>query len=263
MKKYIIVLIAAIVAVVMGAKAQTETRYYDDFYFGYSYSKITYDCDNDLHTRVVRETRPVRVIQGGKVTEENVIQYDTHYVNRYHKTKTIYRDIYENDGITYEQPTSNTNEYVEEERYYVPQDGSEKIIVVDKNYRRERPYGNTMCFERLGLNYVEGATWTVNFNMDSYAIPYNGYTNGRNIAEFAAQNPNAYFDLYGYADIETGTYEYNYALINKRNEAVRKMLIKYYGISPTHIAVHVMKPGHQNYAINAWNRCVIIKATLR
>ena len=186
----------------------------------------------------------MRVLPGGKVTQEDVVQYDTKYLNVHHRQRVIRRDIHDNCET----------EYVQQNEYCVPR-------TIDESYteRSDRSY---TCFERLGLNYIEGTTWTVNFNMDSYAIPYSGYTNGVNIRDFARTHPDAYFDLYGSSDSGTGTVEHNHWLANKRVEAVSKLLIRNYGISPNRIRTHVLEPGTQIYAINDWNRFVLIKARI-
>ena len=172
----------------------------------------------------------------------------SNYLNVHHRQRVVRRDIYDNCET----------EYVQQNEYTVPI--RQEYESNSYTERRNRKY---TCYERLGLNYIEGATWTVNFNMDSYAIPYSAYTNGVNIRDFAYTHPDVKFYLYGSADIGTGTAEYNHALANKRIEAVRKLLVRNYNISPDRIRTHVLESSTQIYAINDWNRCVIIKASIR
>lgn len=222
--------------------------------------QMRYDYDGDdvyCHSKVeeiyeCNQQPTMRVLPGGKVTQEDVVQYDTKYLNVHHRQRVIRRDIYDNCET----------EYVQQNEYSKPRrQDYEREKTIDESYteRRDRRY---TCYERLGLNYIEGTTWTVNFNMDSYAIPYSAYTNGVNIRDFAYTHPDAKFDLYGSADLGTGTAEHNHWLANKRVEAVSKLLVRNYGISPNRIRTHVVESGTQLYAINDWNRCVLIKASI-
>ena len=268
MKKHLFFLVLSMLTFTLAINGQTRYSYSDD--------------DVYCHSRVVevyegRQQQPaMRVLPGGKVTQEDVVQYDTKYLNVHHRQKVVRRDIYDNCETEYYQQNEYTvprrqeyesNSYVEEidvpSTHYKRNDSFDNIDESPIGSRNERTYRKYTCYERLGLNYIEGATWTVNFNMDSYAIPYSAYTNGVNIRDFAYTHPDVKFDLYGSADIGTGTAEYNTQLANKRNEAVRKLLIRNYGISPNRIRTHVLEPGNQIYSINDWNRCVIIKASIK
>ena len=241
MRKHIFFLVLSMLTFALTINGQTRYSNEDDDVYFHSKVEEIYECD---------QQPTMRVLPGGKVTQEDVVQYDTKYLNVHHRQRVIRRDIYDNCET----------EYVRQNEYYVPRRQEyERERTIDESYteRRDRRY---TCYERLGLNYIEGTTWTVNFNMDSYAIPYSGYTNGVNIREFARTHPDAYFDLYGSSDSGTGAEKYNHALANKRVEAVFKLLIRNYGISPNRIRTHVLEPGTQIYAINDWNRCVLIKA---
>lgn len=238
MGKHIFFLAASMLAFTLTINGQTRYRYSDDDVYCHSKVEEIYECD---------QQPAMRVLPGGKVMQEDVVQYDTKYLNVHHRQRVVRRDIYDN----YE------TEYVQQNEYYVPrrQEYESNCSIGIRN-------GEYTCYERLGLNYIEGATWTVNFNMDSYAIPYSAYTNGINIRDFARSHPDVKFDLYGSADIGTGTSDYNHTLANKRIEAVRTLLVRNYNISPNRIRTHVLEPGTQLYAINDWNRCVLIKSSI-
>lgn len=238
MVRHLFFLIMSMLSFTLAINGQTRYDYDGDDVYYHSRVEEVYECN---------QQPTMRVLPGGKVTQEDVVQYDTKYLNVHHRQRVVRRDIYDNCET----------EYVQQNAYTVP---------IRKEYesnsyteRRDRKY---TCYERLGLNYIEGTTWTVNFNMDSYAIPYSGYTNGVNIREFARTHPDAYFDLYGSSDSGTGTEKYNHELANKRVEAVCKLLVRNYNISPNRIRTHVLEPGTQIYAINDWNRFVLIKATI-
>ena len=239
MERHLFFLIMSMLSFALAINGQTRYSYDGDDVYYHSKVEEVYECD---------QQPDMRVLPGGKVTQEDVVQYDTKYLNVHHRQIVIRRDIYDNCET----------EYVQQNEYYVPR---RQDYESDCYREREIPRNNA-CFERLGLNYIEGTTWTVNFNMDSYAIPYSGYTNGVNIREFARTHPDAYFDLYGSSDSGTGTEKYNHALANKRVEAVFKLLIRNYGISPNRIRTHVLEPGTQIYAINDRNRFVLIKARI-
>ena len=239
MGRHLSFLIMSMLTFTLAINGQTRYSYDGDDVYYHSKVEEVYECD---------QQPAMRVLPGGKVTQEDVVQYDTKYLNVHHRQRVIRRDIYDNCET----------EYVQQNEYYVPR---RQYYESDCYMEREMPRSNA-CFERLGLNYIEGTTWTVNFNMDSYAIPYSGYMNGVNIREFARTHPDAYFDLYGSSDSGTGAEKYNHALANKRVEAVFKLLIRNYGISPNRIRTHVLEPGTQIYAINDWNRFVLIKARI-
>lgn len=248
MQKHLFFLVLSMLTFTLAINGQTRYDYDGDDVYCHSKVEEIYECG---------QQPAMRVLPGGKVTQEDVVQYDTKYLNVHHRQRVIRRDIYDNCET----------EYVQQNEYYVPRrqeyesDCYTEHKTIDESYteRRDRKY---TCYERLGLNYIEGATWTVNFNMDSYSIPYSAYTNGVNIRDFAYTNPNVKFDLYGSSDIGTGTAEYNHWLANKRLEAVRKLLVRNYGLSPDRIRTHVLESGTQLYAINDWNRCVLIKASV-
>lgn len=248
MEKHLFFLIMSMFIFTLAINGQTRYSYSDDDV--YCHSRVVEICED-------RPQPTMRVLPGGKVTQKDVVQYDTKYLNVHHRQRVVRRDIYDNCETEYYQQ----NEYSVPRRQEYENNCYTEYKTLDESYTgiRNRKY---TCYERLGLNYIEGATWTVNFNMDSYSIPYSAYTNGVNIRDFAYTHPSVKFDLYGSADIGTGTAEYNHALANKRLEAVRKLLVRNYNISPDRIRTHVLESGTQLYAINDWNRCVIIKASI-
>lgn len=247
MKKHIFFLVMSMLAFTLAINGQTRYGYGDDDVYCHSSVVEVYDCN---------QQPSMRVLPGGQITQEDVVQYDTKYLNVHHRQRVIRRDFYDNCET----------ERVQQDEYCMP-----RRQEYESNCYRERTIDESSigrknetytCFERLGLNYIEGSTWAVNFNMDSYAIPYSGYTNGINIRDFARIHPDAFFDLYGSADIGTGTAGYNHSLAYKRVEAVRTLLVRNYEISPNRIRTHVLEPGTQLYAINDWNRFVLIKASI-
>lgn len=238
MKRCMFFLVMSMLSFALTIKGQTRYSYGEDDVYCNSRVEEIYECD---------QQPAMRVLPGGKVTQEDVVQFDTKYLNVHHRQRVVRRDIYDNCET----------EYVQQNEYTVP-----RRQVYESNSYTERRNRKYTCYERLGLNYIEGATWTVNFNMDSYAIPYSAYTNGVNIRDFAYTHPDVKFDLYGSSDIGTGTAEYNHWLANKRIEAVRKLLVRNYNISPNRIRTHVLESGTQIYAINDWNRFVLIKASI-
>lgn len=99
----------------------------------------------------------------------------------------------------------------------------------------------------------------VYFRIDSDRVDANQMINIRNIAEYAKNNTET-ITLVGYADRETGTPDYNYALSERRAKAVRKILVEKYGISESRIKIDWKGDREQPYAENVWNRIVLMSA---
>lgn len=187
------------------------------------------------------------VIEGGKYTRKDVVQYDTQELVVHHRTRTIRSDVYEdydggivynNDNYSNRRPQGN----ITINNYYYNNNGNDRVC-------NDNPQPQTIRTQ-----------WTTNFLINSATIDNCGTTNMANIARFAREYPYSHFVLYGYADIQTGTVEQNYWLSKKRADKVRDELVVRYGISPNRIEVHYMGCMEQQYGINNLNRCVIIKA---
>lgn len=108
---------------------------------------------------------------------------------------------------------------------------------------------------------VQGVTVgnVIYFRINSSTVDPNQLINLRNIAEYAKNNTET-ITLVGYADRQTGTPEYNYALSERRAEAVKKILVNKYGISADRIKTSWEGDRVQPYAENVWNRIVIMNA---
>ncbi len=70
-------------------------------------------------------------------------------------------------------------------------------------------------------------------------------------------NENAKVNIVAYADKQTGTPEYNFALSERRARAVADALINEYGISSDRISIDWKGDTEQPYAENDWNRVAI------
>ena len=105
-------------------------------------------------------------------------------------------------------------------------------------------------------NYVDNVVY---FRLNSYKIDKNQQINIYNTAEFMKANHTP-IKVVGYADVKTGTSEYNKALSEKRARAVAKELIEKYGISSDQITIEWRGSDEQPYAENNWNRVVIMRA---
>lgn len=98
---------------------------------------------------------------------------------------------------------------------------------------------------------------TVRFKINSDVIEDYEQVNVYNIAQWMKANPNANVTIAGYADKDTGTFEYNMALSKRRAEAVRSALVNDYGINPDRLSMEAQGSSVQPYSENNWNRIVI------
>ncbi len=95
------------------------------------------------------------------------------------------------------------------------------------------------------------------FRINSSKIDRGQQVSVYNTAEYMKGNPNAKVNIVAYADKQTGTPEYNFALSEKRARAVADALINDYGISSSRISLDWKGDTEQPYAENAWNRVAI------
>lgn len=98
----------------------------------------------------------------------------------------------------------------------------------------------------------------VYFRIGSAKIDRNQEINLYNTAEFVKAN-NMPITVTGYADVQTGSSNYNMQLSEKRARNVADRLIKEYGISSELITIDYKGSDVQPYDKNAWNRVVIMK----
>lgn len=81
-----------------------------------------------------------------------------------------------------------------------------------------------------------------------------------NAAKFFQENPGYNCIVTGYADKATGSAAVNQKLSERRAEAVAKVLIEKFGISPSRVKTQASGDKDQPFQINAWNRVVIFTA---
>ncbi len=99
----------------------------------------------------------------------------------------------------------------------------------------------------------------VYFRIDSSKIDKNQEINLYNTAEYVKAN-NTPITVTGYADVQTGTSDYNMQLSEKRARNVADKLINEYGVPSELITIDYKGSDVQPYDINAWNRVVIMKS---
>lgn len=98
----------------------------------------------------------------------------------------------------------------------------------------------------------------VYFRIDSPKIDKNQEINVFNTAEYVKAN-NMAITVTGYADVETGSADYNMKLSEKRARNVADKLINEYGVPSNLITIDYKGSEVQPYDVNAWNRVVIMK----
>ena len=95
------------------------------------------------------------------------------------------------------------------------------------------------------------------FRINSAKIDKGQQVSVYNTAEYLKANGNAKVNIVAYADKQTGTPEYNFALSEKRARAVADALTNEYGISSDRISIDWKGDTEQPYAENDWNRVAI------
>ncbi|MGI6073531.1 MAG: OmpA family protein [Fermentimonas sp.] len=124
---------------------------------------------------------------------------------------------------------------------------------------RQRPESCPECPE-VKPTVAEEAVYIPNvvfFRINSAKIDKGQQVSVYNTAEYMKANPNAKVNIVAYADRQTGTPEYNFALSEKRARAVADALINDHGIDSDRISIDWKGDTEQPYAENDWNRVAI------
>ncbi len=95
------------------------------------------------------------------------------------------------------------------------------------------------------------------FRINSSKIDRGQEVSVYNTAEYMKANPNTKVKIVAYADKQTGTPAYNFALSERRAKTVADALINDYGISSNRISLDWKGDTEQPYTDNAWNRVAI------
>ena len=95
------------------------------------------------------------------------------------------------------------------------------------------------------------------FRINSSTIDRGQQVSVYNTAEYMKANDSAKVNIVAYADRQTGTPEYNFALSERRARAVADALINDHGISSDRISIDWKGDTEQPYAENDWNRVAI------
>src|SRR5690554_2309879 len=124
---------------------------------------------------------------------------------------------------------------------------------------RQRPESCPECPEVQPTVVSEGVYVpnVVFFRINSSTIDRRQQISVHNTAEYLNANPDTKVNIVAYADRQTGTPEYNFALSERRARAVADALINEYGISSDRISIDWKGDTEQPYAENDWNRVAI------
>ena len=95
------------------------------------------------------------------------------------------------------------------------------------------------------------------FRINSSTIDRGQQVSVYNTAEYLKANENAKVNIIAYADAQTGTPDYNFALSERRARAVADALTSEYGIDSDRISIDWKGDTVQPYAENDWNRVAI------
>lgn len=123
----------------------------------------------------------------------------------------------------------------------------------------KRPVRCPECPEVKPAAVAQSYENVVYFRIDSSKIDKNQEINLYNTAEYVKAN-NTPITVTGYADVQTGTSDYNMQLSEKRARNVADKLINEYGVPSELITIDYKGSDVQPYDINAWNRVVIMKS---
>ncbi|HBT86200.1 MAG: OmpA family protein [Fermentimonas sp.] len=124
---------------------------------------------------------------------------------------------------------------------------------------RQRPESCPECPE-VQPTVVSEAVYVPNvvfFRINSSTIDRGQQVSVYNTAEYMKANSDAKVNIVAYADRQTGTPEYNFALSERRARAVADALINEYGINSDRISIDWKGDTEQPYAENDWNRVAI------
>lgn len=97
---------------------------------------------------------------------------------------------------------------------------------------------------------------TVLFRKSKSVVDKSQYTAIKMIARYMKQNPDAKFEIKGYASPE-GTAEYNQKLSERRAEAVKKILVRNYGIKANRLETKGYGPTDKLYEQVEFNRVAV------
>ncbi|MDR2816934.1 MAG: OmpA family protein [Proteiniphilum sp.] len=125
---------------------------------------------------------------------------------------------------------------------------------------RLRPESCPECPEVRPTTVVSEGVYVPNvvfFRINSAKIDRGQQVSVYNTAEYLKANPNAKVNIVAYADKQTGTPKYNFALSEKRARAVADALTKDHGINTNRISIDWKGDTEQPYAENDWNRVAI------
>ena len=124
---------------------------------------------------------------------------------------------------------------------------------------RQRPESCPDCPE-VEPTVVSEAVYVPNvvfFRINSSTIDRGQQVSVYNTAEYMKANPNSSVNIIAYADRQTGTPDYNFALSERRARAVADALINDHGINSDRISIDWKGDTEQPYAENDWNRVAI------
>ena len=98
---------------------------------------------------------------------------------------------------------------------------------------------------------------TVRFALNSSMITDTEMVNVYNVAQWLKEHPSQNIVIKGYADVQTGTSDYNMQLSRQRAQNVYNALVDDYGINPNRLSIQAEGSNSQVYDTNNWNRIVI------
>ena len=236
--------------------------------FGYAQRFKTTDDPNIWYPRTESPTLNAGILTQWRLSKRvdlnvelqgSLLNEQFNRISRYHLTDGIAQL---SAGLTFKLGKT-TFEVLEPMDYALLNDLNSQInkLRSENDELSKRPVSCPECKEAPATTVVNNNIIdnVVFFRLNSSKIDKNQYINIYNTAEYVKGN-NIPVKVVGYADKNTGKAPYNLKLSEKRAKAVAKQLIQKYGVSSDQITVEWKGCEEQPYAINNWNRVVIMSA---
>jgi outer membrane protein OmpA-like peptidoglycan-associated protein len=193
------------------------------------------EVDNYYHVNEVKENH--YYLNGSN----NVCCY---YYPHYSRYRPYYRHYYPTRRIVYVNRPTTVVRYVNQERD-------------NAFYKQEHTTNNYSKYTNIG-NYEN--KWYFYFQLNSDRLTEKEEIG--HLIDYAKSHTNMSFYIDSYADANTGTYEYNMDLSERRAKTIINILINE-GISGSRLFVRNHGSSSQNYNTNNLNRHVVVKAVVK
>lgn len=109
-----------------------------------------------------------------------------------------------------------------------------------------------------GANLTSGVSYAAFFKFDNADVSKKDMINIGYIADMINANPDQKYTVYGYADQQTGSADYNMQLSQKRADNVKKALVEKFGCNGDQIEAKGFGGSVDKYGVPELNRCAVV-----